>query len=815
MFKKIYYPNPKFMTRILVLTFFLFAVCKFYSQSVVGRISDSLDVPIAFSPLALLNAKDSSIYKGTMSDEKGNYIFENLNPGNYLMKFSIPGFEERIEPAFKLDTNATMIKETIHLRNLKGIDLAEIAVSTIKRSVEFKNGNVTVNIENSALAAGNTAYDLLQKLPGVSINNDVVSIQGREGVKIMINDRIQQLSSKQLMTLLRSISGASIEKIEVLKNPPVKYDAAGTAGLINIKTKKTKITGFSGTATTSGSQGYYPRGESSFSLNYKTRRLVLFCDVSAEYGKYIFVKDFRRTLTYNSVTTQLNEKQRDSQVEKDIQPTIGFDWQLNKKLLFGMKATVGPGRDANKIQGNNVVSDTVSIYNRIYYDNTLLNTWNYMNFNVNAEYAFDTIGTKIIFSADYSPNWDKYTSNFDHRFLENDDEVAAARIFRTFLREDVKLLSSKFDFETHLSKTTSFQTGIKTADQELRKNYLFENKNLQNGGYTNDTSFSNHFSYSEKILGGYVNFEKEFEDFEISAGLRAENTSIQMGSPDKVFSATRNYFNLFPALSLEFEPGEKNNFQLSYNKRINRPDGYSYYPYKVFEDNLLVSDRGNPGLRPEYSNTFEFTHVYKGVFSNAIAYSRLNNYLLQYTLQNDSSKEITGYIANLKNSHTIGYTLFFELKIKNWWVLNGNASLSYLYFNGKVNDLDYSSSGFSSNALLRNELITGKRSKFEISTQFFGSQPLGVLRIKPKWSFNFAFKQKLLKEKLDFVIGVDDVFYTLVDRVGADFQNQKWSVSNTYDTKRIRLSLSYNFGKLKVERREVNSNEEEKERLKH
>ena len=800
------------MVRFIILI--LFITCKLSSQSVAGRISDSLDVPIAYSPVALLNAKDSSIYKGTISDEKGNYIFEKADPGNYMLKFSILGFEEKVDSPFQLDSNASLDRGSIHLRNLKGVDLAEISVSTLKRSVEFKNGNITVNVENSALAAGNSAYDLIMKLPGVAVNEDGISIQGRAGVKVMINDRIQQVSYRQLINILKGISGSSIEKIEVLKNPPVKYDAAGTAGLINIKTKKIKITGFSGTAATSGSQGFYPRGESSLSLNYKTKRFVFFSDISSEYGKFISVNNFNRIITYNSVTSALNQRHVETEVGYELLVNAGMDWQINKRNIVGVKATVGPGHDDSRSVGQTFFNDG-SVYDRMNYDNTMLNTWNYMNYNVNAEHQFDTLGSKLIFSADYSPNWDDYHGGFDHHFLYGDDEVSSPRIFRTFLREDLNLLSSKLDFESPLSESTSLQAGLKAADQELRKHYLFENKDVQRGEYMTDTTYSNHFNYKEQILAGYINIEQEFDGFELSAGLRAENTRINMNSPDKHFKKSLNYFNVFPVISIEAEPNENNNFELSYNKRINRPESYAFYPYKFFWGNLLTSSKGNPNVFPEYSHSFELTHVYKKIMSNALAYSHMNNYLLNYTLQNDSSKEIIEYIANLKNSQTLGYTLFCEFKLRNWWILSGNITLSYLSFKGQVNDQDYSTSGYSSSALIRNELILNKKSKMEISGQYVGSQPLGIFVIQPRWSLNVAYKIKCLNEKLDVVFGMDDIFYTFIGRNQVNFQNQKWNISETFDSRRFKISLSYNFGKLKVERRDISSNEEEKEKMKH
>ncbi|WP_317897000.1 outer membrane beta-barrel protein [Aurantibacillus circumpalustris] len=802
------------MIRFITLAWLLLSCYKLSSQSVAGRVLDSLNAPVAFVPVAMLNAKDSAIYKVTVTTENGYFSFENLNPGSYMLKFSAMGFEEKIESTFQLDSNVNMETGFIRLKNLKGVDLAEVSVSTLKRAFEFKNGNIIVNVENSALAAGNSAYDLIIKLPGVAVNEDGISIQGRNGVKVMINDRIQQVSYRQLVNILKGISGSSIEKIEVLKNPPVKYDAAGTAGLINIKTKKIRVVGFNGNASLSGSQGFYPGGEANLSLNYKTKRFVLFGDVSTGYGKFFSANNFNRIITYDSITSDLNQKQLETELDFEFMINAGVDWQLNEKNIIGAKITIEPGNEASRSVGQTFFNDG-SIYDRMNYDNTMLNVWNYINYNVNAEHLFDTLGSKLIFSVDYSPNWDDYKGGFDHRFLNGNDEVSDPRVFKTFLREDLNLLSAKLDFESPLSESTEIQAGIKVGSQELRKKYVFENNDITSGEYILDTNYSNQFNYKEQILAAYFNIEKDFDILELSLGVRAENTRITMNSPDKNFKKSQDYFNLFPVISIEAELNKNNNIELSYNKRINRPESYAFYPYKFVWGNLLTGSKGNPNVLPENSHGFELTHVYKQVVSNALAYSHVNNYLLNYTLQNDSSKEIIEYISNIKNSQTLGYTLFCELKLKNWWVLSGNITLSYLSFKGKVNDIDYSTSGYSSSAMLRNELILSKKSKIEIIGQYVGAQPLGVFVVQPRWSINLAYKIKVLKEKLDVVVGLDDIFYTFINRNRVSFQNQHWTISQRNDSRRFRISLSYNFGKIKVERRDLSSNEDEKDRMKH
>jgi hypothetical protein len=214
---------------------------EFYSQEVTGIVKDSAGTGIELATVALLKVADSTSLQSVLTNDKGEFIFTNLADDKYLLKIFLVGYKDLYELVHISETNRRFL--VYSLKNA-GVNLNEVTVSTLKKLVEFKNGNVTVNIEDSPLAIGNSAWDLLIRLPGVTIDeNKEIAIQGRSGVRILVDDRILQMSGKQLENILRSMNASTIEKIEILKNPPVKYDASGTGGLINIKTKKVKLTG--------------------------------------------------------------------------------------------------------------------------------------------------------------------------------------------------------------------------------------------------------------------------------------------------------------------------------------------------------------------------------------------------------------------------------------------------------------------------------------------------------------------------------------------------------------------------------------------
>ena len=786
------------------------------AQSISGRVADSLGKPVPYSPVALVLAPDSLVYKGAMTDENGHYFFDHAAAGLYRICIDLPGYRRYYSMAFTLDSLDSLVLP-VHTLQFSGVKLDEVAITAVKRSVEFRNGNIIVNIENSALATGNTAYDLLMHLPGVSVDpvNNNITIQGREGVKVMIDGRVQQLGGQQLINLLRSISAASIAQMEVLKNPPIRYDASGTAGIIHIKTKKMSLYGFSGSLSTSVSQGFYGRGESGFSLNYRSRKFNVFSSVFSEYGKFIYVNRFNRTVAYNNRNTQMDQEHTQTEFDRGGEANTGLDWYVSDKTTVGFKITNDPGKENLLTRGNVFLSDSGSGYNRLDYYFTMPGRWSYNNYNINAEHKLDTSGGKIRFSADYSPNEETAQAYFDNRFLSGDQNLLPPRIFKAKDTEHIDLFSALLDVEKQIGAGTGIEAGLKLNQQQLWRRYAVANRDDLTGNDVQDTALSYFYTYSEKIMASYGQVEQELGDFNFQLGLRAEQTLISAGVEGRD-RWNREYFNLFPLANVEYEVNSRHELQLSYNRRINRPEGFSLIPYKYFWGNIFVTETGNPDLKPEYSNTLEFTHVYKGIISNALAFSRLENYLLQYSFQNDSSKEMVVSVANLKSSTTLGYSLFFEAGIRNWWQMSGNLMFSYKTYAGKVNGLDYSASGLGYSGLLTNIFLLPKELKLEVEGQYIGPNPMGVFTPQPRWALNLALKRSFLKDrKLDLTIGISDVFYTLIGRNQVSFQNQRWEVSETHDSRRIKISLSYQFGKIKSEERETSSNEEQRERLKH
>ena len=790
-------------TLILWFTFLLASKCTLIAQCAInGQLSDSLKSPIVFNAIALLNHSDSSILKGVMTDDQGAFCFEQIKKGTYRLKISAIGFDTYYSNTIEYDSLTPIALPQITLK-AGSINLKEVSVAAQRKTIEYKNGNVIVNIEGTALAMGNTAYDLLSRLPGVTVSEGNISIQGKAGVKILIDGKLQQVNGQQLMNILKSMNASQIDKMEVLKKPPVKYDAAGTGGMINIKTNKLKIVGFSGSVFGSYSQGFFGSTSGGFTLNFKGKKFNFFSGITANKDARHFVNNSKNTINFNATETTIEQAMVTKSHGHFETYNIGTDWFINKNNSIGIKinGAFGLGLDDNTT--NTSISD-----NSLGYQNTVLNTnkpnpWIYPEFNLNAEHLFDTLGTALHFSADYKPYWDIYDANFNNRFIDPTSvSLTTTSIYKTSNTLLFTTLSGLLDFEKELKHEFKIETGIKHSYQDMNSDYYLKHQDAITGQYVTDQLYSDVFDYKQNISAGYFNINKQYKQFSFQAGVRGENTLINTLSKSNSAGFTLQYFNLFPLASIDFKKSDNHNFSLSYNKRVNRPDYNLFNPFVIF-NNAFSSFQGNPNLRPEFSHDFNFTYSYKTWMNHSFSYQRNLNNFLDYSSQSDSTKLNVSSIINLKWAEIASYNLFIQKDITKWWTINLNSSIFYINAKGVVNDKPYTINTFAFNPSVFSRISLPKGYSIEINAWYLNPFLEGTFYTKARSSVNMGIKKTWFNEKLSVALAFNDIFWGEKRNTTSNYQNQHSVGYQSFDTRRVNLSVNYNFGKLKVEQRQA------------
>lgn len=788
--------------------FFLFAEAN--AQIIFGKITDSAGLGIEYATVALLHPSDSLVVHSALTDSKGEYLFNDVAIGRYLLKTFVIGFEQNFR-AVEIDSATTVFSDIV--LKTGNINLNEVTVSTLKKLIEFKNGNVIVNIEDNPFATGNSVFDLLTKLPGVTVDeNNSISLQGKSGVKIVVDDRTQQMSGKQLINFLKSMNASSVSKIEILKNPPVKMQASGTGGIINIKTKKATIYGLCGSVDYTYSQGYFGMHNGSVALNYRGDKIIFYSSFNAETGNMYHDHYFNKKVITDTATTTMKQHMAYITGGKFFGGRIGLDWLVNSKNTIGLEVSTDGGTGIEQTDGLNNISNNDMGFTKLKFNSYIINPWLYSNYNLFVEHKIDTIGSNLLFTADYSPNYDLYNGDYKNWFLDTNNVETLQPFYYTNTNELTNnIFSSKIDYTQKLKNNIILEAGAKGTVAKMYSNYNFKNRNNATGEYIIDSLYSNSFTYNEEVIAGYFNLTKQWKGISLQAGLRAENTHVAAKNYNSSFHYIRDYFNLFPVVNFGYSKSESHNWQLSYNRRIDRPYYASFNPY-LNRISVFQSLKGNPNLVPEYSNSFEFSHTFKGVFSNSISYAIIDHYLLDMTLQNDSSRETTAFIENLNKANRIAYSVFLSTALKKWWSININGSASYLLCEGKLAGQDYKSSGYFYMATLTNEFLV-KATKLELNARYIGPRFNGIWNNGPRWGIYLAVKKSFLNNKLNVIMAIDDIFFTMIGSNSIQALNQNWKITATNDSRRLVISLNYNFGKIKVDERKLSSNEEEKNRL--
>jgi iron complex outermembrane receptor protein len=796
--------------KILTFIVFIFAVLSVNSQ-ITGTVLDSVSHALPYCAVGLLKS-DSTILKGTMTDDKGKFEFNIPSKGKYIVKVSAAGSVPLFSRVFETDSSSSVKLEPLIVKK-SAVNLKEVEIMVMKEPLEFKNGNIIVNIDGTPLAIGNTAFELLNRLPGVMVENDNITVQGLPGVRLYIDDRLQPFTGAQLMNFLKSLNSSNIEKIEIITNPPAKYDAAGAAAIINIKTKKVKITGFSGTVNYTYSKGHYGTNDAGFSLNYKGKKINMFSSVSAYEGLLKNETYFNRKFRSDTGSVEYTERSAEMDQADYMTVNLGADWFPGKNTTIGFKTQGLIGDATRSYPGVITTSNNVNSYDQIRFTRATPNTWLYCNYNINAEHIFDTAGTKLKFSADcYNPYYDIYKSNYETKFLDrNGNDFSPSFAFQSDNTIALSVLSSKLDFESKPAKDVELNAGVKASKQEIFSDYALR-RSANGTDFVTDSNFTNKITYKELITAAYFDVQKKIGKINLNLGLRAENTEINTVSPKSAVVYSRQYFKVFPVVSIDFNHHKDHLISLSANTRIQRPDYYYLNPYKSF-NNLLVSTEGNPFLYPEYVYNMNLNYTYKSKITQTLHYGYHRNVLLGYPSQVDSTRETVYKFKNIDYLNDIRYIFFVRHEIRKWWIFSANFGAYFLNMSGNVENSKFYTSAVPWWIWSNNQFMLSGTLKFEISGFYWSPWLGGINKMQERWSLNAGLKKSFLDNKLNIGLRVNDIFFTQPFRSVTKFQNQDAYRSDANDTRRLNISVSYNFGKVKAEQRDLEASEDEKSRM--
>ncbi|PWB25740.1 outer membrane beta-barrel family protein [Flavobacterium sp. HTF] len=759
--------------------------------------------PLEWADVSILN-QEAKIIDGTTTRQDGSFEI-NLKSGSYKIGISLLGYadyEKEISLENDTDLGIIILREN-------ATNLGEVVIQSKNKTIEQKTDRLVYNPENNVTTAGGDALSAINTAPGVVVKNDLITILGKGTSRVMIDERLIELTGEELNNFLKSISAADIKSIEIISNPPAKYAADGTGGLINIIMKKGVRNSWKNTTTASYDQNKYGIYTLRNNFFYNKNKFRFSASVNGKTGYKNSDEDlemyFPDGLSRMNSTTKVKNENLSGKLALDYDfsehTTIGFQFLNDRNNPdFGSDIRI------EKYDNQNVLNNVT--LNKSFTDKASKN----QTYNAHLITQIDSLKRKLSFDVDYF----NYNSKFDRDFTANNytpemEFVDINQAGRNISNQDIDNWSFKGDM-VHPFQAFNLSYGAKMSLTNSVSDVLFYD-NIS-GTAQLDPNQSNRFEYTENNQAVYINGDKKINDkWDLQLGLRLENTQTKGFSQTLNQENVNDYLKLFPTFYASYKKNENNTFSLNYGKRINRPRFDLLNPFKVYINSNSYSE-GNPFLKPSFSDNFELAHSYKevlrtSVFMNVIA----NGYGVIFTSIPETNTQIVtreNYFKGLNYGLGESYSASFA----DWW-----QSENSLYFLGSKTEFIKDINSTPSNSLqvdftTNNTFILGKTTKLQVDFNYSTPFNSGLYEVGYVSSFDIGFKQDLFNKTLQVAFLANDIFNTSYLKDFASVVNGVKQVYSQNESNRfVRLSVIYNFGNKKINVKERNfGNQEERKR---
>ncbi|MGZ5190812.1 MAG: TonB-dependent receptor domain-containing protein [Flavisolibacter sp.] len=765
--------------------------------------------------VGLLRAKDSATVKISATNKDGVYTFENIPDGNFLISVTAAGNQK----SYSNQIEITPQQQTVHLPAISLIpvnnDLAGVTITAKRPLIEQRIDRTIVNVDASITNIGTSALEVLEKAPGITVDRDGnISLKGKEGVMIMVDGRPTQLSGPDLTNLLRNMSSNQLDQIEIMTNPPARYDAAGNAGIINIKTKKILKAGINGSASLAYSQGRYPKTNEGFNFNYREGKVNLFTNLSHNYQKRFMTLKLDRNI-FNSNTNSIDKifNQEANRVSSGhaYNAKVGIDFFATKKTTFGAVVNMN---SRNMISNNpnityisNAAEDLESVTKAMVNNES---QWNSISTNLNFRTVLDKKGKEITSDFDFVNHStdnnlfmvNSYTDISGNPYMKSDSMVG-------LLPQDIKVYSGRVDYLHPLQKGARFEAGIKSSIVRTDNNASYDS--IQYGEIVHDFNRSNHFVYEENINAAYANLSTPLsKKWTAQFGLRLENTNAKGVQLTTGQNFDRQYTQLFPTAYFQYKANDKNNFGANFGRRVSRPSYQSLNPFIRFIDRYTFS-QGNPNLKPSLSSNIELSHTWKNQITTTLNYTYVKGAMQEIIQQ--KGQEAYNMPANVSSQKQFGIAVSANTPINKWWTSSININAFRDNYKGVITDIpiDISANSFIINATQQFKI--NKTLTAEINGRYRTGWLEGVMRVEPVGFVGAGISQQVWKNKGTIRLSARDIFYTQKLKGTTQYGNVDVVMRQVAETQVVTIGFTYSFSKGKkiapVKRTAGSANEEQ------
>ncbi|MGB0861486.1 MAG: TonB-dependent receptor domain-containing protein [Saprospiraceae bacterium] len=809
---------------LLFLTTIFLASTTYGQGRVSGTINDSNGKSIDYANVLLLNAKDSTLAKGSITDSTGQYLFENIANGDYLINASMIGYAAVYSIPFTLNPTRSSFEVPSLTLSEASVDMGQVTVTAEKPFIEMRADKLVVNVGSSAVLAGNTALEVLRKSPGVTVdNNDNITLKGRQGVMVQMNGKQTYLSTEEVARMLESMPASSIESIEIINNPSAKYDAAGNAGIINIVLKKDKNLGFNGNIRVGGGLGLYNgdfgpfhKANGNIRFNYRQKKYNVFGSYNYWTSKGFNINKITRDIPFNNeISTFSQESMRYNQGNSQ-QYQLGTDYFITDKTTVGVLVNGRFGTWNNRVDTARSIT-RITGYNPNSFSNIISgtesqNNWLSYTLNANMKHEFEK-GKTLSFDMDYSNFANDSEADYINSFLDSEMVLVDENPLQSTNRSDVIIQAAKIDYTHSISDKFNIETGAKASLVKTDNEVTFYKKDNEN--WVVDSTQTNNFIYQEDIYAAYLNFNATIGKFSIQGGLRGEYTNSLGESVTLDTSVARGYMNWFPSISVSHELAKNHSLSYSYSRRIDRPTYQDLNPFVFFLDQYTF-ERGNPLLQPQFTNSLSLTYGYMNAAYLTFNYSRTTDAMTEIIRQDDSLQVTFQTEENIAQFDNFSINLSTPIPVTKWWMMRVNLTTFYNKFYSEYSDASViDRESWAANAYWSNNFTINKKIRAEVSANYQSAMNYGIIDMAAQWGVDAGFNMSVLDGKGRLSFNVNDIFNTRQFGGIIQQENIDANINNKWESRRLFVSFSYNFGNndVKPNRRRKTATADEQNRV--
>jgi len=772
-----------------------------------GIIIDSISKePMEYTTISLFNKRTKELVNGTISHKNGKFFLEKIKPGRYTLKFSFMGYNDKTISEININKDHYII-------NLKKIKLQESAHSlnevvidgSIPR-IEYQIDKKVINVSKQITSISGSAVDVLENVPSVKVDIDGnVSLRGSSGFTVLIDGRPSVLDANDA---LQQIPASTIDNIEIITNPSAKYDPDGSAGILNIITKKNKLQGFSG--VTNANIGVNNKYGGDILLNYKKRKINLY--FGADYNFRNFPGDrYTERITYSLDTIKTIMKGTSDRERTKWGLKAGADYTIGEHDVIGVSARYG----LRKMDGltNSLYNEWSSLASthKIYNNHDITNRGgNFYAINSNYQHKFKKKGHVIKMEASFD-NRDFKDNSTNELREENNIVVDGKQNVETGPSSRVR---AKLDYTLPLGEKSKFEAGFQTRFSKSEDNtelYVF---NTNNGNYELQPEYSNKTTYERNIHSLYGIYAGERKNLGYQLGLRSEYTfrDITSIATNKSFRIDR--WDFFPTIHISYQLPKEQQLMASYTRRIQRTRGWFLEPFITWQDAYNVR-QGNPELLPEYIDSYELNYLWKINKSNSLSlegYYRINNNKIERIKSVYQENVMLSTFENVGKDYSLGIEMMLSFQFLKWWEIDLMGDLYNYKIEGVLYEEDFSNSSTNWSSRFNNTFKIRKNTKIQINSMYNGGSVTAQGKSEGYYMVNFAARQDFMDKKLSATLQIRDIFSSAKHQFtssGPDFYNY-----SEYDRESpiITLSISYRFNNYKPNRKSrSNSGENEME----